>query len=139
MGEYNLDETKLVVFQGVGNSSAVDISNIKSMVMEDFYHNSERQLTVQKAELDSLRQALNDFSGSQVNMRMGQEMKVLFPMVKTISISKSLQLEVDSVRMDTVTFAIIGCTHEPSKQEKDKMFNWLKARTGTSKVHLIVE
>ena len=79
MGEYNLDETKLVVFQGVGNSSAVDISNIKSMVMEDFYHNSERQLTVQKAELDSLRQALNDFSGSQVNMRMGQEMKVLFP------------------------------------------------------------
>ena len=137
--EYNLDNTKLVVFQGVGNDHALDISNIKSMVMEDFYRNSEKQLSDQRAELDSLRKALDSFSGSQVDMRMGKEMKVLFPMVKTISISKSLQLAVDSARMDTVTFAIIGCGHAPSKQERDKMFSWLKARTGAEKVHLIVE
>ena len=137
--EYNLDNTKLVVFQGVGNDHALDISNIKSMVMEDFYRNSEKQLSDQRAELDSLRRALDSFSGSQVDMRMGKEMKVLFPMVKTISISKSLQLAVDSARMDTVTFAIIGCGHAPSKQERDKMFSWLKARTGAEKVHLIVE
>ncbi len=140
LGEYNLDKTKLVVFQGVGNSSTIDISNIKSMVMEDFYHNSEKQLSEQRAELDSLRKALNAFSGlSQVDARMGREMKVLFPMVKTISVSKSLQLAVDSARMDTVTYAIVGCTHVPSKQEKEKMSNWLKARTGAEKMHLIVE
>lgn len=137
--EYNLDNTKLVVFQGIGNDHALDISNIKSMVMEDFYRNSEKQLSDQRAELDSLRRALDSFSGSQVDMRMGKEMKVLFPMVRTISISKSLQLAVDSARMDTVTFAIIGCGHAPSKQERDKMFSWLKARTGAEKVHLIVE
>ncbi len=137
--EYNLDNTKLVVFQGIGNDHALDISNIKSMVMEDFYRNSEKQLSDQRAELDSLRKALDSFSGSQVDMRMGKEMKVLFPMVKTISISKSLQLAVDSARMDTVTFAIIGCGHAPSKQERDKMFSWLKACTGAEKVHLIVE
>ncbi len=140
LGEYNLDKTKLVVFQGVGNSSTIDISNIKSMVMEDFYHNSEKQLSEQRVELDSLRKALNAFSGlSQVDARMGREMKVLFPMVKTISVSKSLQLAVDSARMDTVTYAIVGCTHVPSKQEKEKMSNWLKARTGAEKMHLIVE
>lgn len=139
LDEYNLDKTKLVVFQGLGNNSSVDISNIKSMVMEDFYHDSERQLTRQRAELDSLRKTLDAFSGSQVDMKMGREMKVLFPMVKTLSISKSLQMTIDSVRMDTVTFAIVGCSHAPSKSDKEKMGNWLKARTGADKVHLIVE
>lgn len=139
LDEYNLNKTKLVVFQGIGNNSPVDISNIKSMVMEDFYHDSEKQLTRQRAELDSLRKALDAFSGSQVDMKMGREMKVLFPMVKTLSISKSLQMTIDSVRMDTVTFAIVGCSHAPSKSDKEKMGNWLKARTGADKVHLIVE
>ena len=54
LDKYSLDNTKLVVFQGLGNNNAVDISNIKSMVMEDFYHNSERQLSEQRVELDSI-------------------------------------------------------------------------------------
>ena len=139
LDEYNLNKTKLVVFQGIGNNSPVDISNIKSMVMEDFYHDSEKQLTRQRAELDSLKRMLDVFSGSLVDVKMGKEMKVLFPMVKTLSISKSLQMAVDSVRMDTVTFAIVGCSHTPSKSDKDKMGNWIKARTGADKLHLIVE
>ncbi len=139
LDKYSLDNTKLVVFQGLGNNNAVDISNIKSMVMEDFYHNSERQLSEQRVELDSIKRALDAFSGSQVDLRMGKEMKVLFPMVKTLSVSKSLQMLIDSARMDTVTFAIVGCTHAPSAPEKRKMNDWLKARTGADKVHLIVE
>lgn len=139
LDKYSLDNTKLVVFQGLGNNNAVDISNIKSMVMEDFYHKSERQLSEQRVELDSIKRALDAFSGSQVDLRMGKEMKVLFPMVKTLSVSKSLQMLIDSARMDTVTFAIVGCTHAPSAPEKRKMNDWLKARTGADKVHLIVE
>ena len=139
LDKYSLDNTKLVVCQGLGNNNAVDISNIKSMVMEDFYHNSERQLSAQRVELDSIKRALDAFSGSQVDLRMGKEMKVLFPMVKTLSVSKSLQMLIDSARMDTVTFAIVGCTHAPSAPEKRKMNDWLKARTGADKVHLIVE
>ena len=139
LDKYSLNNTKLVVFQGLGNNNAVDISNIKSMVMEDFYHNSERQLSEQRVELDSIKRALDAFSGSQVDLRMGKEMKVLFPMVKTLSVSKSLQMLIDCVRMSTVTFAIVGCTHAPSAPEKRKMNDWLKARTGADKVHLIVE
>ena len=139
LDKYSLNNTKLVVFQGLGNNNAVDISNIKSMVMEDFYHNSERQLSEQRVELDSIKRALDAFSGSQVDLRMGKEMKVLFPMVKTLSVSKSLQMLIDSARMDTVTFAIVGCTHAPSAPEKRKINDWLKARTGADKVHLIVE
>ena len=93
LSTYHLEKTKLTVFQGVGNNGLTDISNIKSLVMEDFYKNSEQQLLTQRAELNSLRQTLASFSGSNlVNEKMGQEMKVLFPEIRTISVSKSLQL-----------------------------------------------
>lgn len=140
LSDYHLDKTKLTVFQGVGNSGLTDISDIKSLVMEDFYKNSEQQLLSQRAELDSLHQVLSAFSGSNlVDLKIGHEMKVLFPEIKTISVSKSLQLAVDSARMDTLTFAIIGCRKKPSEQEKKKLFEWLKARTASEKLKLIIE
>ena len=140
LSTYHLEKTKLAVFQGVGNNGLTDISNIKSLVMEDFYKNSEQQLLSQREELDSLRQALALFSGSNlVNEKMGQEMKVLFPEIRTISVSKSLQLAVDSAQIDTLTFAIVSCRKQPSKQEKKKIAEWLKARTATDKLRLIIE
>ena len=140
LANYHLDKTKLTVFQGVGNNGLTDISNIKSLVMEDFYKNSEQQLLSQRAELDSLHRVLSTFSGSNlVDLKIGHEMKVLFPEIKTISVSKSLQLAIDSARMDTLTFAIIGCRKKPSEQEKAKLFEWLKARTASEKLKLIIE
>lgn len=140
LAEYKLNETKLSVFQGVNGAGSMDISNIKSLVMEDFYKNSEKQLASQQATLDSLNRILPDFTGSNLmNERMGQEIKVLFPYVKTISVSKSLQLNVDSIRMDTVTFAFVDCNKQPSKQEREKMMEWLRARTGAGKLRLVVE
>ena len=140
LADYKLDQTKLVVFQGVNGAGAMDIGNIKSMVMEDFYKNSEKQLMSQQAALDSLNRLLPDFTGSNLmNEKMGQEIKVLFPCIKTISVSKSLQLRVDSLRMDTLTYAFVDCDRTLSKQEKDKMLEWLQARTGTKKLRLVVE
>lgn len=139
MDRYKLHDTKLVVFQGMNQNGTMDISNIRTLVMEDFYKNTESRLLAQREELDSLHSVLAAFSGSgQVDARMGQEMKVLFPEVRTISLSKSLQLNVDSARTDTLTFAIVGCSKKPSHTEKNKMEQWLKARTGTEKLQLIL-
>ena len=41
MKQYKLEETKLVVLQGM-NNDAMDISSIRAMVMEDFYKNKKR-------------------------------------------------------------------------------------------------
>lgn len=139
MDRYKLHDTKLVVFQGMNQNGTMDISNIRTLVMEDFYKNTESRLLAQREELDSLHSVLAAFSGSgQVDARMGQEMKVLFPEVRTISLSKSLQLNVDSARTDTLTFAIVGCGKKPSHTEKNKMGQWLKARIGTEKLQLIL-
>lgn len=138
--DYNLAKTKLIVFQGMGDGNAVDISNIKSMVMEDFYRNSEKRLKEQDEEINTLHKQLADFSGSDwMGKQLGQELKVLFPEIKTLSVSKSLRLSVDSSRIDTLTYAIIDCQRVPDSKSRDKIVKWLKAKTGDAHLQLIVE
>ena len=49
MKEYKLEDTKLVVLQGM-NNEAVDVTSIRAMVMEDFYKNSEQRLSATVSE-----------------------------------------------------------------------------------------
>ena len=60
MKDYKLDNTKLVVLQGMNNES-VDISSIRAMVMEDFYKNSEQRLVEQKQQISSLEKNLEQY------------------------------------------------------------------------------
>lgn len=137
--DYKLHNTKLVVFQGVNNSTA-DISNIRSMVMEDFYKNSEKELASQKQKIDSLEKIvqLHKETG-MADMKIASEMKVLFPAVNTLAMTQTLKLNIEAVQTDTVTYVILGCEKSPSAAEKKKMAEWLKTRTGAKKLKLIVE
>lgn len=137
--DYKLNNTKLVVFQGVNNSTA-DISNIRSMVMEDFYRNSEKELASQKQKIDSLEKIvqLHKETG-MADMKIASEMKVLFPTVSTLAMTQTLKLNIEAVQTDTVTYVILGCEKAPSATEKKKMSEWLKTRTGAKKLKLIVE
>ena len=137
--DYKLNNTKLVVFQGI-NSNTADISNIRSMVMEDFYKNSEKELASQKQKIDSLEKIvqLHKETG-MANMKIASEMKVLFPAVNTLAMTQTLKLNIEAVQTDTVTYVILGCEKMPSATEKKKMSEWLKTRTGAKKLKLIVE
>ena len=136
--DYKLGNTKLTVFQGV-NNGVEDLSSIKTMVMEDFYKNSQQKLNEQTEEIDSLQRALSLFSGSYVvNERMGKEMKVIFPEVQSFSVSKGMELNIDSNRIDTVTYAVIGCNRPMSVMDRAKMLQWLQARTEAKKLKLII-
>ena len=136
--DYKLNGTKLTVFQGM-NNGLEDLSSIKTMVMEDFYKNSQQKLNEQTEEIDSLQRALSQFSGSYVvNEQMGKEMKVIFPDVRSFSVSKGMELNIDSNRIDTVTYAVIGCTRQMSVMDRAKILQWLQARTGAKKLKLII-
>ena len=110
------------------------------MVMEDFYRNSEKRLKEQDEEINTLHKQLADFSGSDwMSTQLGQELKVLFPEIKTLSVSKSLRLSVDSSRIDTLTYAIIDCQRMLDSKNRDKIVKWLKAKTGDADLQLIIE
>lgn len=139
MKDYKLGETKLIVLQGM-NNEAVDISSIRAMVMEDFYKNSEERLVEQTKKITVLEQSLARYkSFDELGKTIVPELKVLYPSVKTVSISHAIELTVDSVRTDTITLAVLKFDKHPDAHEKQKITEWLKARTGAKKLRLIAE
>ena len=66
-------------------------------------------------------------------------MKALFGEgIKSVALSRSIRLELDSLKPDTLTFAILQCAKEPSADDKKRMADWLKTRTNAKKLELIV-
>lgn len=136
---YKLGGTKLVVFQGVNNDK-MDIGNIKSLVMEDFYKKSESQLLKQQNEIDSLTRVLEVYTKSgQADVKLAQEMGTLFGNISSVSLARTVRLGIDSLESDTLTYAILGCEGDLEEENRLKIANWLKTRTGAKKLKLIIE
>lgn len=139
MKQYKLEETKLVVLQGM-NNDAMDISSIRAMVMEDFYKNSEQRLQEQQKKISALEKNLEKYkSYDEMSRTIIPELKVLYPSVTTVSISHTLETTVDSLKTDTIALAVLKFTRHPSESEKAKITEWLQARVGAKKLRLITE
>lgn len=139
MKDYKLDNANLIVLQGM-NNKAIDISSIRAMVMEDFYKNSEKQLLEQEQTISNLENNLKKYQTfDELGKTIIPELKVLYPSVKSVSISHAIELAVESVRTDTITLAVLKFAKHPDVQEREKITEWLKARTGAKQLKLIVE
>lgn len=139
MKDYKLDESKLIVLQGM-NNEALDVSSIRAMVMEDFYENSERRLQEQRDRITQLEKTLEQYKEyDALSHTLAPELKVLYPSIHTLSIARSLEVRVDSLKADTVTLAVMKFAKQPTEAEKTKISEWLKARVGTKKLRLITK
>ena len=139
LGKYNLKDTKLFIYQGVNNDNK-DITNIKKMVLEDFYKNSEQHVAQLEHQLDSVVNLLNMYTRSGVaDAKLVSEVKALYPSVKSIAVTRSVSMQADSLTTDTLTFGIVNFANEMPEEELNRMSDWLKARTGAKKMKLIVE
>ena len=82
--EYKLEDTKLIVLQGM-NNEAVDVSSIRAMVMEDFYKNSEQRLQEQKVKISQLEKTLEEYKTyDAMSRKLVPELKVLYPSITTL-------------------------------------------------------
>ena len=138
-----LGGSKLLVVQGESNNDVqqLTVSELKSSVMEDFYRKSSQQLMEQQRENDSLRQELMFYSSGlqSADSHIGDEIKALFPIVNTVYISRGMELNIDSARVDSVTYAVVGCRRRMTKQDREKLSDWLSVRVAAGKFKLITE
>lgn len=140
MKDYKLENTKLIVLQGMNNNDAMDLSSIRAMVMEDFYKNSEQRLQEQQVKITTLQKSLERYkSYDEMSRKIIPELKVLYPSVTALSISHTIETTVDSMKTDTIALAVLKFTRYPKNDEKEKISAWLQARVGAKKLRLIVE
>lgn len=138
MHAYDLKNTKLVIRQG--GASGTDMASIKSMVLEDFYKNSEKKISAQGEEIKKLTGELNEFKKiDALAVSLMPEMKIFYPSVKNIIFTRSLSVSADSVKVDTITVAILKLENKPSNADRDKLEKWLKQKAETDKLKMIIE
>ena len=137
--DYSLEGSTLTVLQGMNNKE-IDISSLRATVMEDFYKNSEQRMQDQQDKIYGLERSLDKYKEfATMGRDIVPEMKVLYPTVTSLSIAKSLETRIDSMKTDTVTLAVLQFSKNPSVAEKQQLVKWLKARLGTKNLRLITE
>lgn len=139
MNQYGLKETNLVVQQGFGKEE-MDINELKSLLMQDLYKNNETILREQSHEIDSLKNSLALYkSSSRFTMEIAPELKVLFPEISSASCSHTYIMNMDSMKEDTVMLVYLKCGKEILAENRQKLKEWISARTEISNIKLIIE
>ena len=132
-------EVGLIVQQGFGQE-ATDINELKSLLMQDLYKNSEEVLRAQSVQIDSLKRDLNKYhSYNHLTSELMPEMKVLFPYVKEVSCAHTYLMDMDSIRPDTVLLVYLKSKEKVREAEQEKIKKWLAARVERKKIKLIIE
>lgn len=142
MGEYSLENARLVILQGVsGNTGTdLDITTLRSKVLEDFYQNGEERLRQQAVQIDSLERKLRQFKiYDELGNSIIPELKVLYPTIRTFSLSEAIEYDIDSLRTDTIPTAIVTTSKRLDAATLEKLTEWLKARTGDADLKVMVK
>lgn len=139
MPKYGLKNVGLVVQQGFGQE-ATDINELKSLLMQDLYKNSEEVLRAQSFQIDSLKRDLNKYhSYNHLTSELMPEMKVLFPYIKEVSCAHTYLMDMDSIKPDTVLLVYLKSKEKVREAEQEKIKKWLAARVEQKKIKLIIE
>ena len=135
---YGLKDTKLSIVQGENKDNNIDA--IKSLIMEDFYKNSEEKLLHQQEQIAKLKDELSYYrTMDELSPSVSSEMALLFPEIGTIALSKSIQFDVESQSRDTVLMTVIGLKDHMSVPDTAKIQEWLSIRTGEEKIRIMAE
>ena len=138
---YDLANVEITVKQGLGQGTA-STSSVKSVVLEDLYNERDARVQEQELLIDSLQRRLNYYKEiSNLNDRLIPEIRTLFPYVEEISVNYSVISKIDSLQQqgkrDTVALVYLRSSIQASAEERRKITDWLKVRTGQENVRLL--
>ncbi|MCD7937569.1 MAG: TIGR00341 family protein [Tannerellaceae bacterium] len=139
LNQYHLKDVNLVVQQGL-NQENMDINELKSMLMQDLYKNSEEVLRIQAIQIDSLKRNLELYKTyDKLTPELLPEMKVLFPSIREASCSHTYIMHTDEQLPDTVMLVYLKSNKVFSSEDQKKLADWLAARTNMENIKLLIE
>lgn len=137
--DYGLGNMTLVVQQGFSGPDT-DINELKSMVLTDLYKSGEQTIQQKDQMIDSLQRSLESYrTVSELSFSLAPEMKVLFPSVQDVSINKSEIVNLNTQKADTLILVYLKIEGRMDQAQREKIKEWLSARTEVSNVKLIIE
>ncbi len=137
LNDFHLAGTKLRIIQG-DNSSGFDVTQATSSMLRDMYQVTQSTITRQQEIIDSLREstalmARNDTMSATIS----PEIKVLFPHVKEIAITRGIASDIDSRRLDTINVALVEYSAPMTAAQTQKFREYLEARLNTRPITIV--
>ncbi|MDE5690357.1 DUF389 domain-containing protein [Duncaniella sp.] len=133
---YGLEGARLNIIQG----DSPDLSELKNGLpsMSDIYEFARTSLTSQQQTIDSLRSVIafariND----TIAGRIAPEIKVVFPQVEEIAVSRAVFGNVSTEKLDTVSMALVKYSRPMTADRQREFENYLKARLNDRKITLV--
>lgn len=139
MEQYKLADCKLHIIQGIGKEKEDGKKDeLNNLVLQDFYKKTQDKTQRQTAEINALRQRLGsyvlyDTLGSQI----APEIRILFPDVESVALSKVIRTDIQTTRTDTLSVAILSFRSTPSAEETERFRTWLSTRIQTRNLEII--
>ncbi len=139
MEQYNLKDCKLNIIQGLGkNQEEGKRDELNNLVLQDFYKKNQEQSKILKKEIIQLRTAINNYAiYDSLGSKIAPEIKILFPSVRNIALTKIIRTDVNNNNTDTLTVAILDYHNIPPEEETQRFHNWLCTRMNTTQLEII--
>ena len=107
--DYHLGGTRLRIVQGDTGNGNFDVKQATSSMLRDMYQVTQATISRQQAIIDSLKLrnaqiSRNDSMGAIIS----PEIKVLFPQVKDIAVTRGIVSDIDTHRLDTLNLVLVN-------------------------------
>lgn len=136
--QYHLAGTKLRIIQGDSYDANFDATQVSSTMLRDMYQVTQNTINSQRETIDSLKTITADVARNDtIGATISPELKVLFPQVRDIAVTKAIVSNVDSRRLDTLDVALVSYSNPMPAAQNEKFLNYLRARLNKPKLTLI--
>ena len=136
MEEMGLKNTKLTIRQAGGASLDVET---QAKMLQDFIEDKERTILQKDSLIQDLRQQirLEQKKAEITAQQLAQELHVLYPYIKDVSMAEAVKVDVKNNTTDTIPTLNINWTMQPTEAEYLHLQDWLKVRLKTDKLDIV--
>ncbi len=138
LADYDLAGTRLRIIQGDNPDSGIDATQATSTMLRDMYQVTQNTINSQRETIDSLRAVNADIARNDtVGATIAPELRVLFPEVGEIAVTRAIVSNVDTRGLDTINVALVHYTHSMSDAQREKFKQYLEARLNLTAITLV--
>jgi len=138
MPEYSLGGYTLNVIQGSQSDSLLMLNEVFATASAQSKI-TKQQLVDQSEQINVLETQLGGYTAYEDLVRtIRSEVRAVSPQVESISLSRVTEVKTDTMSSANYVLAVVGCSRGLYGAERRKLADWLKARTKSDSLRLIV-
>ncbi|MBD5332699.1 MAG: TIGR00341 family protein [Bacteroides sp.] len=132
--EYGLAGTRLEIIQG----DTPSWGDMAGSSVRDIYEMAQASIISSRTTIDSLTAVIDRYhQNDTIAGRLAPEIRVLFPQVKYLSVTKAVFGEVANARLDTLDLALVTYSEPMPASRRQELESYLQARLGLGRVRVV--